>query len=164
VIGVSVTAGSREVDRWMQPMLRPRRTGLIAFLVCRRGGVLHALAHARVEAGCADVVELAPTVQCTPANYAHLPVHARPAFIDDVLGAEPRHVRLDATLVEDGGRFYHCRNRYLVVEVDSAHRYRHPDFRWVTVHQLGELLRHSHYLNVQARTLVAALRGMCGGY
>jgi oxidase EvaA len=35
-----------------------------------------------------------------------------------------------------------------------------PDYRWLTLHQLAGLLQHSHYVNVQARTLVACLQGL----
>ncbi|WP_312870982.1 NDP-hexose 2,3-dehydratase family protein [Streptomyces lonarensis] len=33
-----------------------------------------------------------------------------------------------------------------------------PGFRWLTVGRLADLTRHSGYLNVQARTLLACLR------
>ena len=34
----------------------------------------------------------------------------------------------------------------------------HPGYRWVTPAQLTELLRHSHYVNIQTRSLLACLR------
>lgn len=158
VIGVRVRAGDREVDHWSQPMFRAHGIGLIAFLVTRMEGVLHVLAHARVEPGYVDVIELAPTVQCTPENYDYLPARARPRFLDEVLHAPAERIRFDATLSEEGGRFYHTRNRYLVVETDRHAE--EPGFRWLTLHQFADLLRHSHYVNVQARTLLACLHSL----
>ncbi|MFC7330957.1 NDP-hexose 2,3-dehydratase family protein [Marinactinospora rubrisoli] len=160
VIGVSVRAGGREVNEWTQPMIAPRATGVIAFLVSRIGGVLHVLVHARAEPGYHDVVELAPTVQGTPATYDALPAEARPRYLDTVLTARPGQIRFDAILSEEGGRFYHARNRYLIVETAPDTRAHPPDYRWLTVHQLAGLLRHSHYLNVQARSLVACLHSL----
>ncbi|MFG1709997.1 NDP-hexose 2,3-dehydratase family protein [Nonomuraea sp. M3C6] len=160
VIGVRVQANGREVGGWTQPMIAPVGTGVVGFLVRRIGGVVHALAHARVEPGYTDVVELAPTVQCTPGNYDHLPPQARPPLLDALLDAAPERVRFDTMLSEEGGRFYHARNRYLVVEVDEDPLPGHPAFRWIALHQLDELLRHSYYLNVQARTLNACLHGL----
>ena len=65
-------------------------------------------------------------------------------------------------LSEEGGRFHHARNRYLVVEapdgVDATAE--SASFRWVTLRQLAGLLPHSHYLNVQARSLVACLHSL----
>ncbi|MBG0813176.1 NDP-hexose 2,3-dehydratase family protein [Planomonospora sp. ID82291] len=160
VIGVGVEAGGREVDAWSQPMIAPVGTGVAAFLVRRAGGVVHVLAHARVEPGCTDVVELAPTVQCTPGNYDHLPPGARPPLLAEVLGVPPERVLFDTVLSEEGGRFHHARTRYLLAEVDEDPLPGHPAFRWLALHQLDELLRHSYYLNVQARTLTACLHGL----
>ncbi|OLR95310.1 NDP-hexose 2,3-dehydratase family protein [Actinokineospora bangkokensis] len=160
VMGVRVRARGREVDSWTQPMIEAPGPGVVALVVRRIGGVLHALMHGRVEPGFVDVVELAPTVQCKPENYSVLTPAARPPFLDLVLAAAPEDVRFDAVHSEEGGRFYHTRNRYLVVEVPPERELEHPDFRWLTLDQLAGLLRHSHYLNVQARSLVACLHSL----
>jgi oxidase EvaA len=162
VIGVSVRAAGREVGQWMQPMIEPKGIGLVAFLVGEIGGVLHALVHSRVEPGYVDVAELAPSVQCTPDLVEFLPAAVAPPFLNEVLMADPTRIRFDTTLSEEGGRFYHARTRYLIVEVDPDDGFDHPDYRWMALHQLADLLRHSHYLNVQARSLVACLHGLCG--
>ncbi len=158
IVAVDVRAGNREVGGWTQPMIRPCGTGLIAFLVKRVAGVLHVLVNARVEPGYLDIIELAPTVQCDPRNYTE---EARPRFLDDVENAPASAIRFDTILSEEGGRFYHAQNRYLVVEVDAGAHVQVPsDFRWLTVHQLTALIRHSHYVNVQARSLVACLHSL----
>ncbi|PRX51433.1 oxidase EvaA [Prauserella shujinwangii] len=163
VIGVDVAAGTREVSRWMQPMIAPHARGLVAFLVRDIEGVLHVLVRAHAEAGYVDVVELAPTVQCAPDNYAHLPESARPPFLGDVLAAPADRIRFDTELSEEGGRFHHARNRYVVVEADEDDDLEGPGFRWLTLHQVVNLLRHSHYLNIEARSLVACLHSLSAG-
>ncbi|OLF17186.1 NDP-hexose 2,3-dehydratase family protein [Actinophytocola xanthii] len=161
VIAVAVLANSREVGSWTQPLLMPCGTGAIALLVKRVDGVLHALVSARAEPGYHGTVELAPTVQCTPDNYEDVAPEKRPPFLDLVLGRDQDRVLFDTELSEEGGRFYHARNRYQIIEVDADFPDGgRPDFRWLTVHQLNGLLRHSNYVNVQARTLVACLRGL----
>ncbi len=161
VIAVDVQTNSREVSAWTQPMIEPHGVGIIAMIVRRFDGVLHALVNARVEPGFLDVVELAPTVQCTPENYAHLPVGGQPPLLDLVLARRPEQVLFDVELAEEGGRFYHPACRYLVIEVgDEVPAQTRPEFRWMTLNQLSGLLRHSHYLNVQARTLVTCLRAL----
>ncbi|MFD9738967.1 NDP-hexose 2,3-dehydratase family protein [Umezawaea sp. NPDC059074] len=164
IIAVDVRAGNREVGGWTQPMIAPSGTGLIAFLVKRVAGVLHVLVNARVEPGYLDVIELAPTVQCDPENYRHHLADARPPFLDDVQDAPASAVRFDTILSEEGGRFFQAQNRYVVVEVDADDHVTVPsDYRWLTVHQLTALIRHSHYVNVQARSLVACLHSLsCG--
>jgi oxidase EvaA len=159
VIAADVAAGNREVARWTQPLFAQHGVGLVAFLSKRIGGVRHVLAHARAEGGFLDVVELGPTVQCVPENYEGLPADQRPAFLDYVLNADLSRIEYDTVLSEEGGRFYHTQSRYLIVEVDGKFAdLVPPDYRWVSVHQLGWLLRHCHYINVQARTLVACLK------
>ncbi|CAM5518156.1 dTDP-4-dehydro-6-deoxy-alpha-D-glucopyranose 2,3-dehydratase [Streptomyces antimycoticus] len=56
--------------------------------------------------------------------------------------------------------FRNAQSRYLIIEVESDFPAVSDDFRWVTPCQLDELLRYDHHVNVQARTLVAALRAL----
>lgn len=160
VLGVEVEAGNREVSSWSQPMIAPRHRGVIALVVKMIDGVLHVLAHARSQAGTLDIVEIAPTVQCAPGNYVGEPAERRPAFLDYVLSAEPSCTRFDALHSEEGGRFYHAVNRYLVVEAgeEVPQDASGPDFVWMTVGQLAELARYGNYVNVEARNLLTCLR------
>lgn len=162
VIGVDVNIAGREVRRWYQPMIRPHGLGLAALLVKRVDGVLHVLLHARTEPGLLDVMELAPTVQCTLESYLHRPRSEHPAFLWDVLRADPGRIRYDTVLSEEGGRLHHARTRHVIVDVTDAPvgAAEPPDYRWLTLHQLTALLRHSNYVNVQARSLVACLRSL----
>ncbi|MFA1549866.1 NDP-hexose 2,3-dehydratase family protein [Actinomadura chokoriensis] len=160
VVAVRVEAAGREVRRWAQPLVRPQGQGVAAWLVRRVDGVLHVLVHARVEPGYLDVTELAPTVQCVPDDHAHLPPADRPPFLDDVLGAPADRIHFDTVLSEEGGRFHHAENRYLIIEAGDGAAAEPPDgYWWVSLFQLTWLVQHSHYLNVQARTLLACLRG-----
>jgi len=159
VIAVSVKAGSREVSGWTQPLFEPHGLGVTAFLSRRICGNLHVLVRARAEAGFRDTVELAPTVQCAPDNYAHLTGADRPLFLDLVLEAPSDRVRYSAVHSEEGGRFLNAESRYLIVDADQADAplTPPPGFLWVTPGQLRSLVRHPHYVNVQARTLLACL-------
>ncbi|MEU6056480.1 NDP-hexose 2,3-dehydratase family protein [Streptomyces xanthochromogenes] len=159
IVAVSVEAGSREVARWTQPLLEPRGRGVTAFLSRTIAGVRHVLVRARAEGGFLDTVELGPTVQCTPGNYD---TGRRPAFLDTVLAARPEQVRYEALHAEEGGRFLNAQSRYLVVEAgeQDAPIQAPAGFCWVTPGQLTSLVRHSHYVNVQARTLLACLGAM----
>lgn len=159
VVAVAVQAGSREVAGWTQPLFEPLGLGVTAFLTRRIGGVPHVLVHARVEGGFLDTVELGPTVQYTPDNYAHVAAEDRPPFLDLVLDADPSRVRYEAVHSEEGGRFLNAESRYLIVDADEdqAPLDPPPGYRWATPGQLTSLVRHGHYLNVQARTLLACL-------
>ncbi|MFE7953015.1 NDP-hexose 2,3-dehydratase family protein [Streptomyces sp. NPDC057426] len=159
VVAVSVEGAGREVRGWTQPIIEPVGPGLVAFACRVFDGVPHVLAHARVEGGFLDAVELAPTVQCVPSNYAHLPAGQRPPFLDVILDAAPERIRYATVHSEEGGRFLNAESRYLLVETDEATTPAEapPGFHWVTPGQLNWLAGHSRYVNVQARTLLAVL-------
>ncbi|MDX3117949.1 MULTISPECIES: NDP-hexose 2,3-dehydratase family protein [Streptomyces] len=164
VVGVSVTAGNREVKSWTQPLIEPVARGVTAFLTRDFDGVPHVLARARIEGGFLDTVELGPTVQCTVDNHARPPSGHRPPFLDRVLDADPARIRYAAVHSEEGGRFLGAESRYLVIEADEeqAPAEAPPGFAWVTPGQLRSLVRHGHYVNVQARTLLACLNTVKG--
>ncbi|WP_327071981.1 NDP-hexose 2,3-dehydratase family protein [Kitasatospora sp. NBC_01302] len=158
IIATEVAAAEREVSQWTQPLLAPTEQGVVGFLARPIDGVLHLLAHARAEAGGRDIVELAPTVQCLPGNYRDEEPGRRPRYLDLIQNAVGQHVYYDSVQSEEGGRFYHADSRYRVVEAPDGFPLETPDeYRWITVHQATDLLQHSNYFNVQARSLIAGL-------
>ncbi|MGW6055051.1 NDP-hexose 2,3-dehydratase family protein [Streptomyces sp. NPDC055189] len=160
VVAVAVRAGNREVSGWTQPLFEPMGRGVTAFLTRTFGGVRHVLVHARVEGGFLDTVELAPTVQYTPENYAHLPAGRRPLFLDHVLNCAPTDIRYEAVHSEEGGRFLNAESRYMIIDSDGDPAVPADPprgYAWITPDQLTSLTRYGHYLNVQARTLLACL-------
>ncbi len=161
VVAVAVQASNREVTAWTQPLVAPRQSGLLALLVKRIGGTLHALVQARSDAGTLNIAELTATVHCQPGNYADAPAEHRPPYLDYALAAPLWRVRLDVVHSEEGGRFYHAQNRYLVIEVEDDFD-AEPDDRylWTTLDQLMSLLSHSNYLTVELRSLMASMRSL----
>ncbi len=156
VVGVDVQTSNREVSGWQQPMFEPRSQGVIAFLIRRINGVVHLLVQARTETGAFDGVEMAPTVQCQPENYHHLPDDSKPLFLDEVLAAPRERIRFDAIHSEEGGRFYHAQNRYLLIEVEDDFPLEVPEnYMWATLRQLTEFVQYGNHLNVEARILLA---------
>lgn len=160
VKAVDVHANSREVSGWSQPLIEPHGVGVVALLVKRINGVLHALLRARIEPGYVDVIELAPTVQGTPENHAQIDDPVRRQMLEVERRTRDDKVLFDAEMSEEGGRFYQSRSRYQIIEVGPDYPDQEPPgFCWMTLPQLTRLLQHRHYLNVQARSLIACLRG-----
>ncbi|MFJ9412528.1 NDP-hexose 2,3-dehydratase family protein [Streptomyces sp. NPDC101227] len=160
-VAVSVRASNREVGHWTQPLIEPRGQGVVAFLTRTFVGVPHVLAQARADGGSIDV-ELGPTVQCQPGNYAHLPAANRPLFLDLATTAPPSRIRYSALHSEEGGRFLDSVSRYLILEADEsdAPLDAPPGFHWVSRDQLAALTQYSHYVNIQARTLLLCLNSL----
>jgi oxidase EvaA len=158
IVAVAVRAASREVSSWSQPLLAPVAPALLALLTRRVAGVLHLLVQARAAAGALDIIEIAPTVHCMPHSWRAVDPVDRPRYLDHIRDADPLGWRYNAWLSEEGGRFLHARNRYLVLEVDDEIPLEQPtNYCWLTVHQLMQLVRAGNCVNVEARTLLAGL-------
>ncbi|QZL07103.1 NDP-hexose 2,3-dehydratase family protein [Streptomyces sp. BHT-5-2] len=122
---------------------------------------MHVLAHARVEGGFLDTLELGPTMQSAPDNYADAAPVDRPRHLDAVLNADPAWIRYEALDSEDGGRFLNAVIRYLNVEApDEVPLDPGDDYRWVTPGQLSSLFRHGFCLNFQGRTVLTCLNAL----
>ena len=159
VMGFNVTIANREVASWCQPLVQPMQEGLCVLFRKRINGVYHYLFQAKVECGNFDVVELAPTIQCLTGDYRRVPVESRPRFVTEFLdGKIPGEAVYDVCQSEEGGRFYHEQNRNAVYLLDdSVEIPEHENFFWLTMFQIKELLRYNNYLNIQVRSLIAAL-------
>lgn len=158
VIGVRAAIDNREVAQWDQPMIQPAQEGLVAFIVRPIRGVYHFLVQAKLEAGNLDVLELAPTVQCLTGNYRTGHNEYSVPYIQDVLAAPPEAILYDAMQSEEGGRFFREQNRNMIVEVGEDFPLAVADnYGWLTLHQLLRLIEFNNYLNIAARSLIAAI-------
>ncbi len=161
VIGVDVEARTREATRWSQPLLHHRGEGLVGFLCQRQGGVLHFLARGSLEPGNRDGMQIGPTVACSEVA-ARAGRFCAPRFLEHFLDASRGMVRYDAVQSEEGGRFHHFCNRYMIVEIAPGQEPPLPEhYIWMTLGQLWRMARHGH-LNIEARNLLACL-GADGG-
>lgn len=158
IIGVEVESGTREVRQWSQPLLQPLEHGRAVFLARPINGVLHLLVQARPEPGLLDQVEMAPTIHLLPGadeSEALVPT------IRHALESDSATVHYDHVLSEEGGRFHQALTRYQIIEVgEDVPLDVPPTHRWMTVRQLLDLLRHGHYLNIEARSLIACLHSL----
>jgi oxidase EvaA len=157
VMGVRVSIDNREVRSWCQPLVQPMQQGLCAFVVKQINGVLHFLVQAKLECGNLDVFELAPTVQCLTGNIFNGAI--KPPFTGYVLNAKPEQVIFDTLQSEEGGRFYHEQNRNMLIVADDDFPTELPaTYQWLTLGQINDFLRYNNYLNIQARSLIAAIK------
>lgn len=157
IIGVRVTIANREVASWCQPLVQPMQQGICAYVIKKIHGIYHFLVQAKMECGNFDVLELAPTVQCltgrVPDEYDE-----RPSFYDLVMNVSHEQVLYDTLQSEEGGRFYKEQNRNMIVEVDNEFPIDVPErYTWMTLEQIYQFLRFNNYLNIQSRSLIAAL-------
>jgi dTDP-4-dehydro-6-deoxy-alpha-D-glucopyranose 2,3-dehydratase len=159
VIGVSVEIGNREVKTWDQPIIKSAQEGIIAFIIKKINGVYHFLVQAKLEAGNFDIIELAPTVQCLTGNYRQGFSDYDVMFLDDIISAKPGSVWYSTSQSEEGGRFFREQNRNMIVEVGDEFPVEVPEnYIWMTLNQMKIFIKFNNYLNMAARSLIAAVR------
>jgi oxidase EvaA len=155
VIGVKVTAGTREVTHWMQPLLRDPHIGLLAFVCQHINGVLHFLVQAKVEPGNLDIIELSPTVSCSNYEYVKKKPQ-RPFLFDEVFNSSTK-VLYDSLQSEEGGRFYQIQNRNMMVQIPENLKLELPyNYAWMTLAQMKEFMRYGMF-NIEARSIISAI-------
>lgn len=158
VIGVQVEIGNREVQSWDQPLMKAAQEGIIAFLIKKINGIYHFLVQAKLEAGNFDIIELAPTVQCLTGNYRRGQNEYDVTFLDEVLNAKPQQIWYSSYQSEEGGRFFREQNKNLIIEVDEFFSEDVPEnFIWMTLNQIQVFIKYNNYLNIAARSLIAAV-------
>lgn len=155
VIGVKVTAGTREVTSWMQPLVKDVNIGLLAFVCQRIHGVLHFLIQAKAEPGNMDVIELSPTVSCS--NYQFVKQQDERPFLFDAVMAPDTNILYDSLQSEEGGRFFQIQNRNMIVEIPEDTRLNLPfNYTWMTLAQMKEFMRYGMF-NIEARSIISAI-------
>lgn len=137
-------------------MIEPVSHGLCAFLVKEINGILHFLVQAKMESGNFDIIEIAPTVQCSKvdlSNRKDIP------FLDTILDSPEDNVILDSLQSEEGGRFYKEQNRNKIVFADDNFALNNipENYNWMTLNQLKRFIVFNNYVNIQARSLISAI-------
>jgi len=159
VIAADISISNREVVNWSQPLIKSAQEGLIAFIVKKINGVYHILIQAKVEIGNFDIIELAPTVQCLTGNYRIGQNEYDVPFIEEVLNAKEENIIYKTYQSEEGGRFYREQNLNMIVEADDNFNECIPEnYCWMTLNQLFTFIKFNNYLNIQARSLISAIR------
>ncbi|QOV35732.1 NDP-hexose 2,3-dehydratase family protein [Streptomyces ferrugineus] len=156
VEGLRVGVDGGPYRSWRQPIIHQPEVGVLGILAKEFDGVLHFLMQAKMEPGNPNLLQLSPTVQATRSNYLKVHGGADVPYLDRFLEPERTGGRVlcDALQSEHGAWFFRKSNRNMIVEVfdDIAP---HDDFRWLTLGQIGELLRRENLVNMDARSVLA---------
>ncbi|MBQ73471.1 MAG: NarL family transcriptional regulator [Gammaproteobacteria bacterium] len=156
VIGVKVKVRGREVDQWSQPLLETPGHGLVGFLTQKINGVLHFLTCAKLCPGTIGVVEIGPTVTCSHVKERADGTTPQP-FLHLFLNVSSENLRYSSIQSEEGGRFYHEQNQYMVIEISPDSKIDlKENYIWMTLWQIMELTKH-RYFNIEARNLISCL-------
>lgn len=154
VEGLSVSVGEGEIRQWEQPIIRQPEVGILGMLAKEFDGVLHFLMQAKMEPGNRNLLQLSPTVQATRSNYTGVHRGARVKYLEYFTRPELSRVLTDVLQSEHGSWFYQKCNRNMLVEtLDDVPL--EDDYCWLTLGQIGELLRLDNVVNMDTRTVIA---------
>jgi oxidase EvaA len=106
---------------------------------------------------------LAPTIQYLPGAVERENERG-PRYIELVERLKDKGVRHSSIQSEEGGRFYHYQNRYLILEASQGEVVEEPsNYHWMTLWQLNTLMLYGNHLNIEARSLLSCLTLGCNG-
>lgn len=154
VEGLDVSVPDGPVPHWQQPIIRQPETGILGLLAQERDGVLRFLMQAKMEPGNPNLIQLSPTVQATRSNYTGVHRGAPVRYLEYFAEPERGRVLADVLQSEHGSWFLHKANRNIIVETQEEVP-PHEDFRWMTLGEIGALLRQDLVVNMDARTVLA---------
>lgn len=158
IIGTEVEISNREVVKWYQPMVEPAQEGICAFVCKEINGVLHFIVQAKLECGNFDVIELAPTVQCLTGSYHNDNSKNTLPFLNYVLNADKENIIYNTYQSEEGGRFYKEQNKNMILLAgDDISNDLPENYIWMTLNQMQKFIQFNNYINIQARSLLAAI-------
>jgi oxidase EvaA len=156
VVGVDVEIANREVTRWSQPLVFHTALGLNGMITQMVEGLLRFLIRACVYPGTLGSVEYTATV-CKSSYVESFGRQDSPMFLDLFRDADPGWVRYSGIQSEEGGRFLHYQNRYVVLELPEKTIGVLPHhFQWMTLGQISRLLADGHF-TIEARNILSCL-------
>lgn len=156
VVGVRVEISGREVAQWAQPLLHHSGKGLNGMVTQKIDGVLHFLIRACFYPGNMEMFDLGSTVSRSDYT-SQFGRQDSPRFLDLFRTTDSPYVRFCSVQSEEGGRFLHYQNQYVLIELPPDSISAEPEgFLWMTMAQIQYLLPRGIF-NIEARNLLACL-------
>ena len=158
IVGLSAYTNFGNTRQWCQPIISQPEIGILGFITQKKGGVLHFLVQAKMEPGNINLLQISPTLQATKSNYTSVHGGNKPAYLEYFINNEKSDILFDQLQSEQGARFYRKRNRNIIIEIDSSEEIEVlPDFYWLTLGQILDLLKYDNIINMDSRTVLSII-------
>jgi oxidase EvaA len=156
VEGLEVRNHPGPVTDWTQPIIIQQEIGILGILMKEFDGVLYGLMQAKMEPGNSNMVQLSPTVQATRSNYTRVHAGKDTPYLQYFRTPRRGRVLVDSLQSEQGGWFMHKRNRNIIIETTEDVEVL-PDYCWLTLGQIQQLLCIDNIVNMDARTVLSSI-------
>jgi oxidase EvaA len=155
--GIDVYTDYGNISNWRQPVIYQPEVGYLGILTKEFNGILYCLMQAKIEPGNINCVQISPTLQATKSNYSRVHAGKSPNYLEYFVNAKSENIILDQLQSEQGARFLRKRNRNIIIKVDENIEV-FPDFRWMTIGQIKELMQYDNLVNMDTRTVLSGLK------
>lgn len=156
--GLRVKTNVGNVPEWSQPIIHQPEIGVLGIIAKKFNGILYLLIQAKAEPGNINTFQLSPTVQATRSNYMRLHGGKPTLYLEYFLDGSKAMTLVDQLQSEQGARFYHKRNRNIIVRVPDNHDIKlSPNHRWVTLGQLLKLAQKDDTVNMDIRSVLSGI-------
>ena len=154
--GIDVDTDYGNTHNWRQPIINQPEVGYLGILTKEINGLLYCLMQAKIEPGNRNSVQISPTLQATKSNYSQVHDGNPPNYLEYFVDAKPENIILDQLQSEQGARFLRKRNRNIIIRVNENIEVL-PDFCWMTLGQIKELMQYDNLVNMDTRTVLSGI-------
>jgi oxidase EvaA len=158
IVGLKVSAGTREARSWGQPIIENLAAGIIGLLIRNGENGIEMLMQAKAEVGNRTTVQLGPTVQFTQGNYEGSRKLIKPFLFEEFVN--PVHFRQihESRQTEEGARFYREYHLHRILMAPEDAEISIPtDYRWMPLEHVIFLLHLGEQVNSCARSILSCL-------
>ncbi len=156
VIYCRIEIEGREVKYWEQPLIEAIGVAVIGVFTTVKDGIRKYLVKTKQEMGCFDSAELGPLIQIEPSNKRNNLNELEALFMDKLEKNEG--IKKDVIMSEEGGRFYHERNRNVIIEIKKDMIESIPEgYFWMDYSTISEMIQYNNCVNIQLRNLMALI-------
>ncbi len=139
-----------------QPIIVQAEIGYLG-IVCRMiDGVLNFLLQAKIEPGNVNCVQISPTIQATKSNFTRAHGGKTPTYFELFEHSDQYEILYDQVQSEQAARFCKKRNRNTIMIVEDDFEI-YPNFRWMTLGQIKNLMEADNLVNMDTRTVLSGL-------
>lgn len=139
-----------------QPIIFQPEIGFLGIICKEFDGVMYFLMQAKVEPGNVNCVQISPTIQATKSNFQCAHGGKLPEYFSYFENSKAYTIIFDQVQSEQGTRFYKKRNRNIMIKVDDEIEVK-PNFRWMTLGQIKELMKIDNLVNMDTRTVLSCI-------
>lgn len=147
-----------------QPIILQKEIGYLGIIVKEIDGVLNFLMQAKIEPGNINHIQISPTIQATKSNFTRVHGGRLPYYFEYFEQARKNGIVIyDQIQSEQGSRFDGKRNRNIILFLEKEIEI-HPNYRWMTLGQIKELMKIDNLVNMDTRTVLSGIPFICGLY